>query len=65
MSLGHGLAAPWPYLGIDRLTEGTVKGWIMDNTDRQHVFLNSDEYAEHADALERYIRGVLGPIFEG
>lgn len=54
----------WPYLGIEELTGADVKDWILSNTDRDHLFL-SESQAEMLPMLETYVRGVLGPVFEG
>lgn len=54
----------WPYLGIEELTAADVKDWILSNTDRNHLFV-SEAQAEVLPILETYVRGVLGPVFEG
>ena len=54
----------WPYLGVNALQEDSVKPWVMNNTDRDNFYLEAgctDLLAE----LERYLRGRLGPVFEG
>ena len=54
----------WPYLGIDELTVADVKDWIPSNTDRDHLYL-PEAQADALPMLESYVRGVLGPVFEG
>lgn len=54
----------WPYLGIEELTGADVKDWILSNTDRDHLFV-SEAQAQVLPILETYVRGVLGPVFEG
>lgn len=54
----------WPYLGIETLTEARVKDWILSNTDRDHFFV-PESRSEALPSLETYLRGVLGPVFEG
>lgn len=54
----------WPYLGIERLDATTVGEWIKTNTERDHFFVPG-EAAATLSTLETYIRGRLGPIFEG
>ena len=51
----------WPYLGIRQLSELEVASWIRANTDRDNFFVRQ----EHVADLERYMRGLLGPAFEG
>jgi len=50
-------------LGVTALDEDSVKAWIKNNTDRDNFYLDagSTVLAE----LERYLRGRLGPVFEG
>lgn len=54
----------WPYLGISGLTEAHVGDWIRQNTDRDHFYLDGVDKA-YLDDVERFVRGVLGPAFEG
>lgn len=54
----------WTYLGIDHLDELTVKSWMMKNLDRDHFFV-PEIHAGLERELERYLRGHLGPVFEG
>lgn len=54
----------WPYLGIDHLDELSVKAWMMKNLDRDHFFV-PESHAGVERELERYLRGHLGPVFEG
>lgn len=54
----------WPFLGITELSSLDVAHWIKSNTDRDHFFLNANDNDELRH-LERYIRGRLGPVFEG
>jgi hypothetical protein len=54
----------WPYLGITELTSRQVQDWIRHNTDRDNFYVDSNDAIVLAE-LERYIKGRLGPIFEG
>jgi len=54
----------WTYLGISQLEYPDVGRWIRENTDRENFYLRAED--KHLlDPLERYIRGRLGPVFEG
>ena len=61
----------WSYLGIRELESEVVRSWITQNTDRDNFFLDPmqmadvDEANRCLSALERFIRGYLGPVFEG
>ncbi len=53
----------WPFLGIRELDQGSVKAWMCENLDRDHIF-----FAERpglAREVERYFSRRLGPVFEG
>ncbi len=52
----------WPYLGITVLLEAQVEDWVKENTDRDSFFLDNLDVLPD---LERYLRGILGPVFEG
>lgn len=54
----------WPYLGIKELSKEDVGAWILENTDRNHFYL-SDDQGELRHELEKYIKGRVGPVFEG
>lgn len=54
----------WPYLGIASLEGGQVEDWLKSNTDRDHFFLDGNQLLIR-DALEVYLKGLLGPVFEG
>ncbi len=54
----------WPYLGITDLDEGNVKNWMLANLDRDHFFVPASEVRTERQ-LERFLRGQLGPVFEG
>jgi hypothetical protein len=54
----------WKFLGIERLDESTVGEWIKTHTDRDDYFLSATHEPLLLD-LERFIRGRLGPLFEG
>lgn len=53
----------WPYLGITYLDKLNVKEWMLANLDRDHLFVPNDSGLERH--IERFIRGQLGPVFEG
>jgi len=54
----------WPFIGIASLDESNVRGWIEQNTDRDN-FLLSVENGQFLGKLETYLKGRLGPVFEG
>ena len=54
----------WPYLGISHLAKEKVGAWIRENTDRDNFYLDSSEQ-ELLGTLEKFLRGMLGPVFEG
>jgi len=53
----------WPYLGINELSEGNVKDWMLKNLDRDHIFVTKDSGLERE--IEKFFRGHFGPVFEG
>ncbi len=54
----------WSYLGIADLSESNVRRWIEENTDRDNFYLSVSH--EHLlGERETYLRGRLGPVFEG
>jgi hypothetical protein len=57
----------WTYLGIESLTQENVGTWIKSHTDRDHFFVDTSEANtdEVLDQLEKFLRGRLGPVFEG
>lgn len=54
----------WRFLGIDAIDESTIGEWIRTNTDRDDYFLPAANESLLVD-LERFLRGRLGPVFEG
>ena len=54
----------WSYLGIREIAEPQIGEWLRSNTDRDHFFIPG-EALEAIDQLERYLKGRLGPAFEG
>jgi hypothetical protein len=54
----------WPWLGIQYIDAGTVEDWMLTNLDRIHFFTPGD-HPEVRDALEVYVRGRVGSVFEG
>lgn len=54
----------WPFLGLRSLKEEDVKSWIMTNADRDNLYLDEADRDLLAE-LERYVKGILGPVFEG
>ena len=54
----------WPYLGITQVTSEEVEDWIKYNTDRDNFYFDSSD-APLLSELEKYIKGRLGPAFEG
>lgn len=53
----------WPYLGIEHLDSRGVKSWMCEHLDRDHIFVVGQPGLERE--VERYLRGRLGPVFEG
>jgi hypothetical protein len=54
----------WPWLGITHLDEATVAAWMFANLDRTHFFIPAGHDYVLA-ALEVYVRGRTGSVFEG
>ena len=54
----------WSFIGISSLDESNVRAWIEQNTDRDNFLLSSDD-AHLLGKLETYLKGRLGPVFEG
>jgi len=54
----------WPYLGISELDDQNVKTWMLKNLERDHYFVPMAFKGVERE-LERYLRGWLGPVFEG
>jgi hypothetical protein len=54
----------WLYLGITEISESKARSWIEENTDRDNFYLSASD-ASHLSRLEVYLRGRLGPVFEG
>lgn len=54
----------WSFLGITSIDESNVRAWIEQNTDRDNFLLSSDD-AHLLGKLETYLKGRLGPVFEG
>jgi hypothetical protein len=53
----------WPYLGIDHLDANSIKLWMCEHLDRDHIFVVGQPGLERE--VERYFRGRLGPVFGG
>jgi hypothetical protein len=54
----------WQYIGIASLDESNVRAWIEANTERDNFYLKADD-AHLLGKLETYLKGRLGPVFEG
>ncbi len=54
----------WTYLGIDSLDKESVGPWIKEHTDRDHFYVTAALQGILRD-LEGFIRGRVGPVFEG
>jgi hypothetical protein len=54
----------WPYIGITLLDESNVRLWIEHNTERDNFYLNTSD-THLLGRLETYLKGRLGPVFEG
>jgi len=53
----------WTYLGV-RKPVGGYGEWLKRHTDRDHFFVDA-RYSEVVPLLEVYLKGQLGPVFEG
>ena len=53
----------YSYIGYDTSLEN-LDSWLRSNTDRDHFFLNPDRQ-NMLPLLEVYVRGILGPVYEG
>jgi hypothetical protein len=51
-------------LGIHFLDESNVKAWMLEHLERDHFLVPATDKGVERD-LERYLRGCLGPVFEG
>lgn len=54
----------WTFIGISALDDSNVRLWIEQNTDRDNFLLASED-AHLLGKLETYLKGRLGPVFEG
>jgi hypothetical protein len=54
----------WPYIGMASLDESNVRAWIEANTERDNFYLKAED-AHLLGKLETYLKGILGPVFEG
>jgi hypothetical protein len=54
----------WAFLGIVEICESDVRRWIEENTDRDNFYLCVNDSSQ-LGRLEAYLRGRLGPVFEG
>ena len=54
----------WSFLGIVGICESDVRRWIEENTDRDNFYLCVNDSSQ-LGRLETYLRGRLGPVFEG
>jgi hypothetical protein len=54
----------WSFIGISSLDETNVRSWIEHSTDRDNFMLASVD-AHLLGKLETYLKGRLGPVFEG
>jgi hypothetical protein len=54
----------WPWLGIDRLDESTVRTWMLANLDRVNLYVPASN-ADLLPQLEMYVRAHVGSVFEG
>jgi len=54
----------WPFIGIAALDANSVRHWIEANTDPDNFFL-TDVDAHLLGKLETFLKGYLGPVFEG
>lgn len=53
----------WSYLGIEHLEIHNVKDWACQYLERHNIFIVGQPGLE--GAVERYVQGRLGPVFEG
>jgi hypothetical protein len=53
----------WPCLGITKMSEASVRGWIQENTDRDNFYLSASD-ASWLGRLEIYLRWRLRPLFK-
>jgi hypothetical protein len=54
----------WHYLGIESIDETSAGIWIKDNLDRDNFYMDATK-EKLLGELEKYLRGRLGPVFEG
>jgi histidinol dehydrogenase len=54
----------WPWLGVDQLDPGSVKGWMLRSLERVHFYVPAGRHEILAE-LEVYVRARVGSVFEG
>lgn len=63
----------WEYIGLSGNVDSTIdfESWLIENTDRDHFFMGASEIFLGSrkfyplGLLEVYLKGILGPVFEG
>lgn len=57
----------WPYLGLEFSGPEQLDGkyWLSTFTDRDNFYLDAANNPEALGALENFLNGRLGPVFEG
>jgi hypothetical protein len=54
----------WPWLGITERDAANIKGWMLSNLDRMHIFVR-DPSREFLTTVELYVRARIGSVYEG
>jgi hypothetical protein len=54
----------WHYLGIKSLDISGARRWIEQNTDRDNFYIDIGDEGL-LGILEKFMKGRLGPVFEG
>jgi hypothetical protein len=54
----------WPYLGLASMSEDRVRDWLQQHTERDNFYLSADDEIALGE-FEKFLRGRLGPVFEG
>ena len=54
----------WPWLGITARDADNIRGWMLANLDRAHIFVREPS-REFLTTVELYVRARVGSVYEG
>lgn len=63
----------WDYIGVNKIAKRKtdIGHWLIENTDRDHFFMSNITLETNSqrvlllNSFEYYVKGILGPVFEG